>query len=217
MNPRRLPASRPGQEGGTRDQNRRRRVASIANAALELFLEHGIQAVTIDQIVANAHTAKGTFYRYFEGKEEVVDRLMEPLREALALAMDTCVASVEKASSERVSAAYVTLALDLAVLLERHPDTLRLYLQEARAPGFKARQPIEAMATEVRTRAIALTEAAWEAGLLAPRDPRVSALAVVGASEELLQSILKGLDLGPPPKVAAALVEMVLQGLAPNA
>jgi AcrR family transcriptional regulator len=47
------------------------------DAALELFLQHGVAATTIEQITVGAGVAKGTFYLHFSSKEEVLDALRE--------------------------------------------------------------------------------------------------------------------------------------------
>jgi AcrR family transcriptional regulator len=44
----------------------------ILEAAYRLFCRHGIQAVGIDTIVAEAHVAKMTLYHYFPSKEDLV-------------------------------------------------------------------------------------------------------------------------------------------------
>src|SRR5258706_153478 len=62
------PLERPGPEGGARDSNRRERIRSLLTAGLSLFLEEGIERVTIDQIAERAEMAKGGFYRYFRDK-----------------------------------------------------------------------------------------------------------------------------------------------------
>jgi AcrR family transcriptional regulator len=43
----------------------------LMNAAQRLFLRHGIDATTIEQITDGAGVAKGTFYLYFSSKEEI--------------------------------------------------------------------------------------------------------------------------------------------------
>ena len=43
----------------------------IYRAALKLFSERGLAATTVDQIVAVADVAKGTFFNYFRSKEEI--------------------------------------------------------------------------------------------------------------------------------------------------
>lgn len=49
----------------------------IYNAALELFVEKGREATTIREITDRAGTARGTLYRYFDGKSDLARRLYE--------------------------------------------------------------------------------------------------------------------------------------------
>ena len=46
--------------------------AQVAEIALELFLSHGFEQTTIDQIAKAAGMSRATFFRYFPTKEDVV-------------------------------------------------------------------------------------------------------------------------------------------------
>ena len=41
----------------------------IISAAWKLFYEQGYDDTTIDEIIAESGTSKGSFYHYFEGKD----------------------------------------------------------------------------------------------------------------------------------------------------
>jgi len=47
----------------------------LMNAAQRLFLKHGAEPTTIEQITTGAAVAKGTFYLYFSSKEDVLAAL----------------------------------------------------------------------------------------------------------------------------------------------
>lgn len=49
----------------------------IYRAALKLFAEQGLAATTVDEIVAAADVAKGTFFNYFGTKEQVFAHFIE--------------------------------------------------------------------------------------------------------------------------------------------
>src|SRR5688572_13717533 len=70
----------PPAPAGKRAENRRLRTEALQRAGLGLFLQYGVEAVTIDQIVDGARTAKGSFYRYFRDKTDLVASLVEPVR-----------------------------------------------------------------------------------------------------------------------------------------
>jgi AcrR family transcriptional regulator len=210
----RLPPERPGQPGGKRDQNRRRRTEALCKAGLTLFLDRGVDVVTIDDIAKEAGTAKGNFYRYFTDKGDLVEAILEPLATRVREAMDRCETALQEAHDDpSLFRAYQALALALIPVTFEHPDVVRLYLQESRAPAAGARAPIRALADETRSRAIDLTEFAVDHQLLRIPDPRVSALAVIGAVEQLAFTVLTGQLDSPPDQIAGTLISLVLSGI----
>ncbi len=209
-----VPEKRPGKAGGKRDENRRRRAETLARAGLELFLERGIEDVTIDEIAERAGTAKGNFYRYFDDKPQLVEALLIPLAALVRKAMRTCAVDLARAKTpEQVSDAYGKLAATLGMAALEHREVVRLYLQEHRAPATEARAALRKMEGELTEGAFKLSEAAVKHGVVEVEDPRISALAVVGAVEHIALVILRGdLDLSLP-LVAGTLIRMTLDGL----
>lgn len=57
--------------------NRKRKVADIA---LKLFVEKGIQQTSIQEIIEKANISKGTFYNYFSSKNDCISDILEFLR-----------------------------------------------------------------------------------------------------------------------------------------
>ena len=212
--PPRVPSVRPGQKGGKRDENRRRRVSSLCNAGLTLMLGRGLENVTVDEIAKFAGVAKGSFYRYFQDKEELVGSVLEPLRKQLQESFDEGSRLIGGATdTESLIAAYDHIAADMQGTLLQFPREILFYLQECRGPRVAQRRPVRQLADDIAAKAIALTDVAHERGLLAPVDARVSALAVVGAAERMLFEVLSGGDLGAPVAAAEALVRIVMDGL----
>ncbi len=50
---------------------------AILQSAEELFLRQGFEATQVSQIVKNIGAAQGTFYNYFNSKEEVLSKIFE--------------------------------------------------------------------------------------------------------------------------------------------
>jgi len=211
---RNTPKERPGQPGSRRAKNREEKTRVIATAALELLLERGIESVTIDQIVKRSGIAKGSFYRYFKDKTDLVEALIEPIGTLVCEALDECVHAVSVATrKQELLSAYVKLAGGLSGTFTQHPNVARLYLQECRAPDVGARKPIGVLADNIIHGAISLTHAAQEHGLQRPVIAQVSANAVVGAVEKLILAHLNGSLDQPPDQIYSTLITLVVDGL----
>ena len=208
------PMERPGAFGGKRDLNRRKRVQDLIDAGLSLFLERGIEAVTIDEVAREAGMAKGNFYRYFRDKADLVEAVIEPVATTTRTAIQECDAKLRDANGRSDAvAAYGGLGDGFLGALAMHPDAMCLYLQERRAPATAARQAISDLATELDERALALSQMSADRELVSVTNPRVTALAVLGAVEALaLASVRNELD-SDPIETTKSLISIVLEGL----
>ena len=56
-------------------KKKRNTKAKIISAAWKLFYEYGYEATTVDDIVEESQTSKGSFYHYFEGKDALLSSL----------------------------------------------------------------------------------------------------------------------------------------------
>lgn len=210
-----VPKERPGQPGGRRDRNRRERVRALTEAAVGLFLEQGISGTTIDDITKAAGVSKGSFYRYFEDKAELVAFAFAPLRTEMAEAFARCGLGLDEArATSEMMRVYEDLGADLAGSLLRHSEAALLYLQENRAPSVGAREPIGELRDLITDKAVELTHIAHRHGVLRPFPDKLSAIVVVGAVERLVFGLLKGEDIGDPLKLAEHVTSLILDGLA---
>ncbi len=57
-----------------RDPNRRH---TIIDGASQLFLRHGYDGVTVDEICTQTHSSKGSFYHFFSSKEDLAIQLID--------------------------------------------------------------------------------------------------------------------------------------------
>ena len=211
------PSKRPGKPGGRRDANRRRRLQSLSQSALDLFLQHGIEKVRIDEIAAAAGTAKGNFYRYFEDKSALVRSLIDPVSTAILASMDRCAAALDHArDGQALTAAYQQMAAEVAAIVLGNEKVFLMYLQEHRSPARSSTAPLQRVAKSITERSIVLTQHACEHGLLRVSDPRVSTLAVLGAVERLVLAVLTGEFELDPANIATTLIDLTLDGLRPQ-
>jgi AcrR family transcriptional regulator len=209
-----VPLQRPGPEGGRRDLNRKDRIRALEDAALKLFVERGLDGVTIDDITQACGVAKGTFYRYFDDKDALVDALIAPVRAELADALAVCARALAAAREvEAMFDAYRSLGGTFAGVVLKHAGVVRLYLQESRGPARGARTKVVELSRMLAHHAVVITEKAHTHGLLRPIRPEVSALAVVGAIERLLLAVLSEEEIGNPLELPEVLTSIVLDGL----
>ena len=199
---------------GKRAQTRRKRIEALQEAGLSLFLSKGIESVTIDDIVQGAGVAKGSFYRYFRDKGDLVESLFVDLVRQMEAVFDACEAHLEAARSpEALRESYATLAGALGPMLLEQAGRVLLYLQESRAPAVGARESIHRLTALLNERALRLTRAAHAQGLMRPFPHKISAYATLGAIERLLFAFLNGEDLGDLLQLPGELTGLLLDGL----
>ena len=56
-------------------KNSRNTKGKIISAAWELFFTQGYENTTIEEIIEESHTSRGSFYHYFEGKDALLSSL----------------------------------------------------------------------------------------------------------------------------------------------
>lgn len=210
-----IPEHRPGKAGGVRAKNRAERTQALCNAGLRVFLERGLAATTVDEITRAAGVAKGSFYRYFSNKEQLVEAIFAPLAGNFEAAMARCEQALERAATPaELTAAYTAMATELAGQLMLTPDPVRLYLQECRGPAEGARRPIRRLSETITAAAVRITEVAHARKLLRPLPPEITALTVIGAVERILVRYLDrdapGLE---PLSATSALISLVVDGI----
>ncbi len=79
----------------------------ISETALQLFVEHGVDNVTIDDIVTEVGIARGTFYVHFESKDALISALLS----GRAATIDADYAAFLETLPEDMSSCDVLIAL----------------------------------------------------------------------------------------------------------
>ena len=73
--------------------------SKIVSAAWKLFYEQGYDATTVDDILLESGTSKGSFYHYFEGKDALLSSLsylFDEKYEELTETMDMSLSPIDK-------------------------------------------------------------------------------------------------------------------------
>ncbi|MGW5422006.1 TetR/AcrR family transcriptional regulator [Streptomyces sp. NPDC003943] len=109
---------------GRRERSKQRVKQAIYGSALALFAEQGYDGTTIDQIAERADVARGTFFNYFQRKEDLVtawaerrgDRLNAIMEESLhatddvTVHLERCMATLAQLNEEERDITPVMLA-----------------------------------------------------------------------------------------------------------
>ena len=167
-----------------------RRQQILINAR-DVFAKRGYHAAKIDDIVAAAGVARGTFYLYFEDKraifEEIVDKTFARLGAAVMRVETDDAANVQPQVEENIRRIVHALLED--------PATTKILLSDAVGldPAFDRK--LLFFYEEVGKLLEASLVDGQERGIVAAGDARVFAIMTLGAVKELMyQVVMRGLD-----------------------
>jgi AcrR family transcriptional regulator len=185
-----------------------RRQQILLNAR-DVFAKHGYHAAKIDDIVAAAGVARGTFYLYFEDKraifEEIVDRTFARLGMSI-VRVDT--ENAERSVSEQIKD---NIRAIVGALLE-DPATTKILLSDAVGldPAFD-RKLISFYEETGKLLESSLADG-QERGIVAPGDARMFAIMTLGAMKEIMYQVtMRGLDY-PADRIVEAIYGFLCAG-----
>ena len=120
-----------GMSAEARARSRRQRLIEAAQAVIA---EHGVAALTVEQVCQTAELTKRYFYADFSGKDDLLDVCAEQLFSRLWNAMDGALAAASgpKRARAAIEAIVHTLASEQA--------SARLYIECAAFPRLRERQ-----------------------------------------------------------------------------
>lgn len=158
-----------------REQTRRK----LLTAALAVFAEKGTETPQIDDFIAVAKVARGTFYNYFKTTQELLDAVTAELGSEVLVAVEDVVLRIDD-PLKRISTAlllYMHLAVDL-------PNWGAFVLRT----GFRS----EARPMQVDTYLPRDLELARKLGEIDIPAPRAARDLVLASANQAIQSVLSG-------------------------
>lgn len=181
--------------------------ATLEDAALELFIEQGYAATTIEQITQRAGVGRTTFFNYFEAKSDLLWLEVDSGIDRLADALRSVPAEAQPFPALR--------ELMLSVAAEVGADRVPLALTQAEVMGSQGEASSSGL-TRFARRADVLAD------FLAPRlGTEVGALAVLAAANALAGAISAawevwardGIGRRPLAEYVAEAFDLVVSGL----
>ena len=165
-------ATRPEASGASAEVRRR----EILAAASRLFRERGFAATGMRDIAAALEMTAGNLYYYFENKQALLAYCQEATLDELAEPERSDLRSDKAPAAERLREAIVA---HVVALNESHPGSIAHLEIEALDPERRA--PLLRKRREYERRLERLLREAMDEGTFARRDPRLAALALLGA------------------------------------
>lgn len=143
---------------GRRERAKEEKRRRITAAAEELFAEHGVGAVTTQQVADRADVAIGTLYLYASTKAEL---LIMAQNRKFAVAIDEGLRAAAGSSDHGVLEAVLAVVRPVVTCIREQPENGRTYLHELvfgdpaeqyRAEGLALSRRLESGLTEVLLR-----------------------------------------------------------------
>jgi AcrR family transcriptional regulator len=113
----------------------------LLDTALALFLDHGYERTSVEQITATVGVAKGTFYHYFATKQELLEQLVERFTEQLFAEITS---AVETTGGDAIARFQTLVAASSTSKIGRRDETLlvtrSLYSDDNRQMLYRMRE-----------------------------------------------------------------------------
>jgi AcrR family transcriptional regulator len=174
---------------------REERRQQILSCARDAFAEQGYQAVTVDEVVARARIARGTFYLYFDDKRAVLDALVDEfLQRILGVIVGIDIAHTEVSPREQLRQNIERIAR----LALSEPAMLKVALRDATGldPAFDAK--IRSFYEALRKLLGESLEEGQQNGIVRAGDRAVMVSIGLGGLKELvLDAVTGSLDRSP--------------------
>lgn len=88
--------AQPVVRGGLRQKRRQGTIDGFVDAALELLVEHGYEALTLAKVAERVEYAVGAIYRYFASKDELLVAVQVRVLDQLFAEVQTALATIDK-------------------------------------------------------------------------------------------------------------------------
>lgn len=155
---------------------------ALFGATVAVLSGHGVDGLTMDRVAAAAGMAKGSLYRYFRSKRDLLEFVYAKTLDPVFQHLDETVAS-ERPAVEKLSG-------QLRALLEhvaRHAQVHKLLFEDEAARGLL--QPSERRTVEAASRRLAeVFRQGISEGVFRPADPLMLAHMYLGLVKGVLQS-----------------------------
>jgi len=169
------------------------RCVALLVSATELFLEHGYEAVSLDDIVQHAGGSKASIYKYFGNKEGLFEAICDYRRTKF---FEDISIPIELMALDFLSYLVQTLLTFYRQIMQpENAAFMRLVLEQSQRNPQLARNIHERGPVQVQSSIATALEQAHEQGLLYCENPQYSAQLYFGILRNLEWRILMGITI----------------------
>jgi len=189
----------------------------LLEAATWVFARKGYRQAGIDDIIARAGVARGTFYLYFESKEQVFLAIVEGFHRLVTAALAGMDDAAQAARAKGPRAMLQASFRQWLGFFAAHRDTARVVLKEASSidPRFEA--GFAALRRSAHSHFAARFRTLQEIGAANPAaDPALVAHFQIGIFDELLNAVVLPNPEADLDNLASQLAEFEWNGLRPD-
>ena len=192
---------------------RDRRQEALKQAAIEVFFEHGYHAAKVSQIVERVGVAQGTFYLYFEGKQQLFGELLGDFLELVV----TTVASWEPATidtREVLQTELTRVGLMLTEVFLDHRMLTAIFFRESLAVAPEFNELIRHTYDTLLAMLTDFNRILWRRSLIPEMNFRILATMTVGMVERVIieHIVYDNLDGAEPDQIVDHLVLHYMAG-----
>ncbi len=155
----------------------------LLEAAGELFLKNGYRNTSVNSIVESIGVSKGTFYYYFDSKEDVLDGLVEKLSEPIYEEIDEIASRDSSTAIEKLNDIF---AVSRRIKLDKIDEVLRITRLMYRPENLRLLDRIESATIDVAAPKIArVVKQGVEEGVLDTRFPEEASRLIFSMGADL--------------------------------
>lgn len=183
------------------------RRSDLLGAARDVFVERGFAAATVDDIVAKAGVARGTFYLYYPDKRAVFEALVDDF----LMRLTTAVKSIDLSDGSPAPVVQLRANIERIVSLSlAEPAIVKLALFDATGLDPELDEKIHGYVGAVRQLMGESLAVGQALGMVRDGDRRVMIAVGVGALKEVLVDAVRG-EIEPD---ASAITDEIMRFLA---
>ena len=187
------------------DDPRKQREREILECAKQVFAERGFHKASINDIIQRANIARGTFYLYFRGKQEVFDSILDEALEELRARITRIDVDTPDADPPQVQLRQSLIRVMEYVLGDR-PLTLIL-LNHKQTPDVDVAARVDAFFSDITDMIVSSLTYGISAKLVRPCDTSLVAAALLGAVRGMVEYCVAQPE---PPSVDQIVDELIL-------